>query len=90
MGKLEFKKGKHYLIKTTDNKRFVRRFYKGCEKRFDSILCYVFSSKVSDKVRVEYKNDCFYITAPAGHFPAREISIPYYCIKEIKEAICIT
>jgi len=90
---LELIKGKPYMVKHEHNKQAVRRIFKGTEKRFDEILCYVFTGKVSKKVSVEVKyglnydhaNDegvAFWHWRGAKH-PPSEISIPFYNLKSI-------
>ena len=80
--------GKHYMVKFRGGK-FVRRFFKGTEGRFKGeILCYVFSSKVDKRVRVEYnqKEKLFYMNCPGNvSLPAKEVSIPFYDLEGIKE-----
>ena len=38
--------GKVYRVKHLESKRFTKRIFKGMEKRFGDIDCYVFSSRL--------------------------------------------
>jgi hypothetical protein len=81
--------GKHYLVtnnwfnstKTTK----ARRIFKGEEKRFNSIPCFVFTSRVNKDVTMKKRRDYFIFTGK--RIPSTEISIPHYCIINIKELI---
>jgi len=87
MKALDLEKGKHYLVKHEGNKRFVRRAFKKCESRFNSILCYVFTSQIDKRVTMEVKDDFIIYHSNGGKTPSREISIPYYDLKEIRECL---
>ena len=76
------KTGCHYLIKHRGGKQLTRRIYKYSEKRFKSILCFVFSSKVN-KNTVMFKEGNSYCWR-GKNIPASELSIPYYDLLECK------
>jgi len=80
------KRGRHYLVKHYGSSKFVRRFFKGYEKRFDSILCYVFSSKIDKKLEIIWDDKDKTFTIRGNKLPAQEISIPFYDLIKIKEA----
>lgn len=74
------KTGSHYLVKHEGSKRAVRRIYKYSERRFKSILCFVFSSKVNKNVTMTKKGNVY-----CWHgikLPESEVSIPYYDLIE--------
>lgn len=90
---LQLQKGKAYLVKHSSSKRMVRRIFKGTEKRFGEITCFVFTGqvKVSTSVILEYgknydhqKNEgvTFWHWKGIKH-PPSEISIPFYNLKEV-------
>jgi len=74
--------GGHYLVKHENNKRAVRRIFMYDERRFDSILCFVFSSKADKRTTLTRKGDTYYWKGIK--LPQSEISIPYYDLLECK------
>jgi hypothetical protein len=76
------KTGSHYMVKHEKNKRAVRRIYKYSERRFKSILCFVFSSKVRKDTTLIKKGNIYYWHGT--QLPESEISIPYYDLIECK------
>lgn len=91
MENLNLVKGKAYLVKHYGGKKRVRRIYKGEEMRFDSIKCFVFSSKVSKDLTVTHRETedtesfTFHLNGTAKA-PNQEVSIPYYDLLEVKDA----
>jgi len=80
--------GTAYNVKHINNKQTVRRIFKGTEKRFDLITCYVFTGKVGKNVSLVVeptKNPDmnFFHWKGVKHVP-NEISIPYYDIRKVE------
>ncbi len=62
----------------------ARRVFKGTEKRFGAIRCYVFSTRINRNVSISC-DKAGTITMAGKRLPMQEISIPGYCIKEVKD-----
>jgi hypothetical protein len=78
----EFIKGQHYMVKHRHGKKLVRRIFKYTEKRFDAIVCYVFTGKITKDVSVTIETTTeegptFFKWRGCKHVP-KEVSIPYY------------
>ena len=83
--------GYHYIVEherpilekeTNPNPVKARRVYKGEERRFGKILCYVFSSKVDKDVTCKVTSEG--LEWSGKRIPASEISIPYYDLLSVE------
>ena len=61
----------------------VKRVYYGNEKRFKTITCFVFSSRITKRTTVNYDPINNKLTMSGRTVPKSELSIPGYCIKQI-------
>ena len=86
-------RGKPYIVKHSAGNKNVRRIFRGIEKRFDTITCLVFTSKVKKGVFAELDivkdaqgketGVVFWKWKNTSSIPSQEISIPLYDIKSI-------
>ena len=73
--------GKKYRVEHKDiegNKIKATRIFKWCETRFDTITCFVFTTKINKSVTASWDGETLKITGK--RLPAQELSIPYYQI----------
>lgn len=84
--------GKKYFVTHINNKKKVKRIYKGTEQRFGNILCFVFTAKVNKDVKctVTYSKSGdikFFKWSGVGLNVPNEISIPYYDLRKVEPSI---
>jgi hypothetical protein len=77
---------KRYKIKHCEGNKIINatRIFKWMESRFESIPCFVFTSKVDKSVKARFEDNMLYISG--RRIPKQEVSIPLYDLLEIKEA----
>lgn len=74
---MSLENGKIYQVKIRGNKRSVKRIFLYSEKRFNSIDCFVFTSRVLGEIETRLsENGC--VIMRGRNLPAQEISIPSY------------
>lgn len=74
---MNLEKGNTYQVKIKGNKRSVKRIFLYSEKRFNSIDCFVFTSRVLGKIETRLSESGSVIMR-GRNLPAQEISIPFY------------
>lgn len=74
--------GQPYMVKHYKGEKAVRRIFRGTEKRFGDIDCFVFSSKVKKGVFAEVEHAGngvrFFKWKNTQTVPRQEVSIPFY------------
>lgn len=78
--------GKTYHVKIRGG-RTVKRIFKYTEKRYDSILCYVFTSRLFGEVKGSYNHATKELTLSGKHVPLSEVSVPEYDLILVREAV---
>jgi len=80
---------RHYYVCHNGGKKSVKRMFKGTEKRFNNILCYIFSSRLTKNIDAYYNEktkEFIYSAKSWNELPSQEVSIPFYDLMKISEA----